>query len=334
MATIEVSEETLGEWKALLTAFRDSATPQMAERIGSMMSTLGELAAKAQDPAAGRTLDTVLENEEAIRQTIVQLGDWHQNGTWDALTEMASLATAFKESATPQMAERIGTMLSNTGELAALATTHETKVLLEDMLEHGPALTTAVSQLDHWQQDGTWDALTEFTSLLGAFKSSATPQMAERVASLVSSLGTLAARATESDVLTGINYLLDNQDGMMRLLDQMLIWQDDGTWAAIVDFSSLIGAFRDSTTSQMIERVTSIVVEASRVLDSAIRAGLLDLGLKLLDAATKSVEEAKHDKQRITATGMLRAIKDPEVQVGLKTTINLLKRLPGILENQ
>ncbi|MHB1956045.1 MAG: DUF1641 domain-containing protein, partial [Sulfobacillus sp.] len=262
------------------------------------------------------------------------LDHWQHDGTWDALTEMASLATAFKESATPQMAERIGTMLSNTGELAALATTHETKVLLEDMLEHGPALTTAVSQLDHWQQDGTWDALTEFTSLLGAFKSSATPQMAERVASLVSSLGTLAARATESDVLTGINYLLDNQDGMMRLLDQMLIWQDDGTWAAIVDFSSLIGAFRDSTTSQMIERVTSIVVEASRVLDSAIRAGLLDLGLKLLDAATKSVEEAKHDKQRITATGMLRAIKDPEVQVGLKTTINLLKRLPGILENQ
>jgi uncharacterized protein YjgD (DUF1641 family) len=408
MATIEVSEETLGEWRALLIAFRDSATPQMAERIGTMMSTLGELAAKAQDPAAGRTidsvlehenairstlsqldawhnngtwqaltelaslvtafkesatpqmaerigtmmsnlgelaakaqnpaalrtLDTVFENESALQQTLAQLGAWHDNGTWQALTELASLVTAFKESATPQMAERIGTLLSGAGELTAMVGTQESKAMLAEFLERGPALTAAVTQLDHWQHDGTWEALTDFTSLLTAFKSSATPQMAERVASLMSSLGTLAARATETDAMSAIHFVLDNQESMMSLFRQMIKWQEDGTWAAIVDFSSLIGAFRDGSTAQMIERVAVIVVETSRVLDNAIRSGLLDLGLKIMDAAASSATEAKNDPKRMTATGAIRSIKDPEVQLGMKMMINLLKKLPDIVVNQ
>lgn len=334
MATIEVSEETLGEWRALLIAFRDSATPQMAERIGTMMSNLGELAAKAQNPAALRTLDTVFENESALQQTLAQLGAWHDNGTWQALTELASLVTAFKESATPQMAERIGTLLSGAGELTAMVGTQESKAMLAEFLERGPALTAAVTQLDHWQHDGTWEALTDFTSLLTAFKSSATPQMAERVASLMSSLGTLAARATETDAMSAIHFVLDNQESMMSLFRQMIKWQEDGTWAAIVDFSSLIGAFRDGSTAQMIERVAVIVVETSRVLDNAIRSGLLDLGLKIMDAAASSATEAKNDPKRMTATGAIRSIKDPEVQLGMKMMINLLKKLPDIVVNQ
>ncbi len=334
MATIKVSEETLGEWKTLLTAFRDSATPQMAERIGAMMSTLGELAAKAQDPAAGRTIDSILEHENTIQLTLSQLDAWYENGTWQALTELASLVTAFKESATPQMAERMGTLLSGAGELTAMVATQESKTMLAELLERGPALTTAVTQLDHWQHDGTWEALTEFTSLLTAFKSSATPHMAERVASLMSSLGTLAARATETDAISAINFVLDHQEGMMSLLRQLIKWQKDGTWDAIVDFSSLISAFHDGATAPMIERVTDIVVEASRVLDNTIRSGLLDLGLKIMDAAANAATEAKHDPRRMTATGLLRSIKDPEVQLGMKMLINLLKKLPDVVVDQ
>ncbi|POB10015.1 MAG: DUF1641 domain-containing protein [Sulfobacillus thermosulfidooxidans] len=332
MAAIEVSEETLGEWKALLTAFRDSATPQMAERIGTMLSTVGELAAKAQDPAAGRTVDTILEHEAVIQSTLVQLARWHQDGTWNALVELASLAAAFKASATPPMAERVGSLLSNMGELTALAASDEAKKAAQELIERAPSLTQAAAQLDVWQHDGTWDAIKEFTALLTAVKSSASPAMAERVASLLSSLGSLAARASEPETVSALNFVLDNQNAMMSLFQQMVSWQHDGTWAAIVDFSSLISAVRDSATTQMVERVSGIVVEASRALDGAIRSGLLDLGLKIMDAAASAVEEAKADPQKMTAMGLLRALKDPDVQVGVKMIINVLKKVPHIME--
>ena len=332
MATIEVSEETLKEWKTLLTAFRDSATPQMAERIGTMMSTLGELAAKAQDPAAGRTIDSVLEHENAIRLTLSQLADWHENGTWEALTELASLVTAFKESATPQMAERVGTLLSGAGELTAMVTGHESKAMLAEILEHGPALTTAVTQLEHWQHDGTWEALTEFTSLLTAFKSSATPQMAERVASMISSLGTLAGRATESDAMSAINFVLDNQEDIMSLFEQMIQWQQDGTWGTLTQWVGLIRGLTDSLNPLMVERVVTTVTQLGTLLNQMLTGGVTDMALNALSQLAKAQTEAREDPHKVTLGSLLRSMKDPEIQLGMKTLLNVLRRLPSILD--
>jgi uncharacterized protein YjgD (DUF1641 family) len=36
----------------------------------------------------------------------------------------------------------------------------------------------------------------------------------------------------------------------------------------------------------------------------------------------------------MTATGLLRSIKDPEVQLGMKMLINLLKKLPDVVVDQ
>ncbi len=259
MATIQVSSETLGEWTALLTALRDSATPAMAERIGTMLSTLGQLTERVSEPAAMDILETIIEKHDA--------------------------------------------------------------------------LTTSLEQLERWQQDGTWTALTDFASLFTAVKNSATPPMAERIGTLLTQLGKLANKVAKTDALPLLDNLLDNQSELLAIMDQLISWQHSGTWDAIVEFTSLMKALQDSVSPQMSERVAQLAQQAGRGMNQMMDSGVVDLTADMISQLTDAFNEAQADSRKVTLGTMLRAIKDPDIQISLKTLMGLLHRLPGILDS-
>ncbi|WP_053960531.1 DUF1641 domain-containing protein [Sulfobacillus thermosulfidooxidans] len=325
--------KALTEFTALLTAVKNSATPAMAERLGTLLANSGDLATLLTDPDAKALVTETFDHSAALTDMLAQLGQWHQDGTWKALTEFTALLTAVKNSATPAMAERLGTLLANSGDLATLLTDPDAKALVTETFDHSAALTDMLAQLGQWHQDGTWKALTEFTALLTAVKNSATPAMAERIGTLMSQFGTLATKATDSDALHAIDHLLDNQQGLLTMMDQLIVWQKNGTWNALVELTSTAKAIKDSLNPVMIERLATVAQQAGNALNQALTSGLLDLGLDLFEQLTDAFAEAQTDSRKVTLGSMLRMLKEPEIQVSLKTLFGLLRRLPTVLES-
>ncbi|NMP25231.1 DUF1641 domain-containing protein, partial [Sulfobacillus sp. DSM 109850] len=128
------------------------------------------------------TVRAVEDHGADLAAMIRQLGDWQHNGTWNALTEMVSLVSALRDSATPHLAERLGHLAVGLGQMAGEAGpgVAETVRAVED---HGADLAAMIRQLGAWQQDGTWDALMQLVTLAKGLQDSLTPHLVERLVS-------------------------------------------------------------------------------------------------------------------------------------------------------
>lgn len=193
--------EAMKQWEGLLAAIQNSATAPMAERVGSLVATLGELATIIAVPETKELLQEALQQEDALKGLVRQLGLWHQDGTWDALTQWMALLTAIQSSATGPMAERMGTLLADMGPWVSRVTNDDTVKTFTYFLDHQQALILALSQLVTWQSDGTWDSLMDIVNLIKAFKESVSPGTIERISAFVQEAGRSLLRLMESDMM-------------------------------------------------------------------------------------------------------------------------------------
>ncbi|NMP22735.1 DUF1641 domain-containing protein, partial [Sulfobacillus harzensis] len=56
-----------------------------------------------------------------------------------------------------------------------------------------------------------------------------------------------------------------------------------------------------------------------------------DLGIRATHALSDVTETVRNDTSRVTLTGLMRSLKDPEIQYSVKLMMGLLRRLPQIL---
>jgi uncharacterized protein YjgD (DUF1641 family) len=70
----------------------------------------------------------------------------------------------------------------------------------------------------------------------------------------------------------------------------------------------------------------------SQFLDSGALPGSLAIFEGMSAAMSEAFQEAESDAKHLTLTGMFRMMKDPQVQISLKTLFGLLKRMPKVLE--
>lgn len=258
MATIEVADETLRELTTLLGAIRDSATPGLAQRVSEIMANLGAVAAEVEPDRAGPLVQSAMQTAPSLAQTLMQLDEWHRTGVWDSLSEWVSFSAALKDGVTPQIAERVATLVTGLGQLASEIGPGviETASAVES---HGPVLREMIDDIAGWHQDGTWNMLTEMVTILRALNDSLTPDMVGRLVDMLTTLGSATAAALDS--------------------------------------------------------------------------GLLEIGIRLADALTSADKDAAQNASRITAMGLLRSLKEPEIQRAVKTVMAVMRRLPGIVED-
>jgi uncharacterized protein YjgD (DUF1641 family) len=193
-----------------------------------------------------------------------------------------------------------------------------------------------MGQLGRWQQDGTWDAVTQFAGLLTAVKSSATAPMAERLGTLISTMGGLVSRVAEPDTMGLMNYLLDNQAVVLGLMQQLVTWQSNGTWQSLTDIIGLVKAAKDSISGPTVEHLSNLAQQGMVILSKFLDSGVLPGGLAVVDVMFQTFQEgfqeAELDPKRLTFGGMFRLMKDPDVQISLKTLFSVLKKMPKVLD--
>jgi uncharacterized protein YjgD (DUF1641 family) len=256
MATVEVQEDTLHELTSLLMAIKDSATPGLAERITNIMVSLGTVAAEVDPRPASELVAAVMNEAEPLKATLRQLAEWHRTGTWQALTEIASVVAAFKDSVTPHLAERAATITANVGAVAG---------------EVGPGIAQSVAAVER------------------------------------------------------------HGDALARMVEDLGRWERDGTWDSLRQVVSLVKALTDSVTPQMLERTLAIVIEGVSALQDAFDSGLLTLGVKMAHALNVAAQAAETDTGRISATALMRRLKEPGVQRGMKVVMAFLRELPSVV---
>ncbi|AEJ39301.1 hypothetical protein TPY_1111 [Sulfobacillus acidophilus TPY] len=332
MATIEVSDATLSEWMTLLNAVKDSATPALAERIAGMITALGQLAGPLAEPETQTLIRTAVETGPALTEMLETLATWHRTGTWDALKELATVATAVKDSATPHLAERVAGMATALGQLTAPLTDPAAQDLVRTAVDSGPELTEMIATLRTWHQTGTWDALKELATVATALKDSASPHLVERMTTLGVQLGRVV-----KDIGPGVEATVsaaeDEGAALAQLLRQVGEWTRDGTWQTVTELMALLRGFRESATPQLTERLIDFITHSVLALREAIDSGLLELGLALMQSLHEATEEADKATTRITITGLMRSLKDPGIQYALHVLLGIGRRFPQTIKD-
>lgn len=278
-------------------------------------------------------MDHLAEHQAALATVLAQVSAWQSNGAWQALMDLAELGVALQKSQTPAMAQRLGDFVSDVGQITAQLSNPEVRQLLEQIAESGSTFTEAVQQLTQWQEDGTMRTLTEMTGLIGAVRKSLTPPMVERVGNLVAQLGTMADAATDPGMTAVLAQLSVHQVAVSQLLDALGQWSQDGTWNILVETIGMLRSLRDSMNPSMVQRVSNILSQATRLLDAAMDSGVPQAAERLNEQAALALAEARRDPSKVTLTSLYRALRDPEVQLGIKTVMALVKRVPTILGN-
>ena len=114
-------------------------------------------------------------------------------------------------------------------------------------------------------------------------------------------------------------------------LRQVAEWRANGTWALMEDMVNLAKSLYDSLSPALAERMTAFVVEVVGALDQLMSAGMLDVSVRLAGVGAESLAHAQDDHRRLTAARLWREIQDPDVQVGIKTLLHVLRRVPYLL---
>lgn len=248
----------------------------------------------------------------------------------NTLREMASLLNAIKDSATPGLADRITTLLSSLGMVAAEVEHEPAAAIIGAAMSNSDGITSAIEELGEWQRTGAWSSLTEAVALVSALRDSATPAIAERLATMAVQVGQIAGEAG-TGVAETVGAVEENGSELARMIRQVGAWQSDGTWDAIVQLAGLARALNDSLSPQIVERVVSFASDAAIDLREALDSGLLALGIRASEALNQSVKVAETDASRVTLTGLLRSLKEPEIQFSVKVLLGMLRRFASVV---
>ncbi|NMP21896.1 DUF1641 domain-containing protein [Sulfobacillus harzensis] len=249
----------------------------------------------------------------------------------ETLQELTTLLAAVRDSATPGLAERISQMLVALGAVAAEVEPDRASLLVESAMQASDSLAKTLEQLDQWHRTGVWDSLAELVSLGAALKDSATPQIAERIASLAIGLGQVADEVGPGLVET-VSAVERHGLVLRETIEEIARWHQDGTWETLTETVTLMRALNDSLTPHMVARTVEMVTTLGNALAEALDSGLLDFGIRLGEALAKANADASQDTTRVTAMGLVRSIKEPEMQRSVKLLMSLMRRLPAVVE--
>jgi len=176
-------------------------------------------------------------------------------------------------------------------------------------------------------------ALDEVTTVLKGLLDSTTSAMVERM------MGTVDVLASLGDVLTrpGMQELVHAAAGasesLTRALQKLQRLEESGTLDVLLQAGDLLVGLKNSMSDAMVERVVVTAGAGLEMADAAIQGGAGKLLTAVLRATNDAQIEAEKDTRKIGITGLMGALRDPEMQKGLKVVLALTKNLPKHLHS-
>ncbi len=171
----------------------------------------------------------------------------------------------------------------------------------------------------------------ELTTLATALADRMSPEVVERVATLLIERVEAGNRFASPAGMALVASVVDEAPGLVRALSRLGEWQANGTWELLEEAVNLAKSLHDSLSPALVERMTGLVVDLSQALSQAVSTGMLEAAGRLMDMATESLAQAQDDHRRLTILGLLREIQDPQVQEGVKTLLQMSRKMPYVI---
>ncbi len=153
-------------------------------------------------------------------------------------------------------------------------------------------------------------AATALSTMLNAF----TDSMVEKMAGTVGEMGELLDEVNRADVKGVIPYV-----GKMNTGNNM---------EALVDLVNAVGVMRNALTDSMVERLVALITD---ITVNLARFRVEEIGTAALSSIEKASKEIEEHPPKLGISGLLKVIKDPEVQKGLIFALYLIKDLSKAL---
>ncbi|MBT9260292.1 MAG: DUF1641 domain-containing protein [Clostridiales bacterium] len=172
----------------------------------------------------------------------------------------------------------------------------------------------------------------EFLSLLGAVRESTTPELVGRISRLVGEGLEALSLLADPQMKELLWELRAKGPALKDLLQTVTAWQEDGLLEALGDMGKLAMALRESTTPALAARLAQQgvdLLDAARVIER-----LKDEVPRFQEMAAEALAEARADARPVGVGGLLRLLRDPDVQLGLKFMVNLSRRIFREMEDR
>ncbi|WP_456465980.1 DUF1641 domain-containing protein [Persephonella sp.] len=151
---------------------------------------------------------------------------------------------------------------------------------------------------------------TALSTMLNAF----TDSMVEKMAGTAGEMGELMDEANRANIKDIVPYV-----GKMNAGNNM---------EALVDLVNAVGVMRNALTDSMVERLVALITD---ITVNLARFRVEEIGTAAFSSIEKASKEIEEHPPKLGISGLLKVMKDPEVQKGLIFALYLIKDLSKAL---
>lgn len=165
--------------------------------------------------------------------------------------------------------------------------------------------------------------------LAGAASASVTGAMVEHIAALAERSATALDTLTDPDVLALLQQLRQSAPNLTRTLKRVDDLATSGVLDTLLELAEVVHIARLSMSDTTVERLGDSVRTLAEVADTLMTSGLPAAAPGLVAAVDAAREEAARNPESIGIFSLLRVLKEPQLQFGLKFMLALVRRLPA-----
>lgn len=149
-------------------------------------------------------------------------------------------------------------------------------------------------------------------------------QKAEKSADLLNFLGDERITALLSVLVEKSEQFAE----LLKVLDRLVALQKNGALDRLFELAEVVGVFTDALTESTIQHLVGQTVPLLELGEQITTSPIIKSTPSILDAVEKTVEEMKTaNPPVITAMGLLKLIKQKEMQQAIHFTVGMLKNL-------
>lgn len=168
--------------------------------------------------------------------------------------------------------------------------------------------------------------LKDFLNLGQALVNSLTSSQISGAAAALGDMMPLLQSLANPGVFKLINTLAECSDSLADLLQLITAYHKAGTFKTALELVTLLGVVKDAlgtpTVAQYAEKANTLLVTGDQLVSEL---GGFDKIQALTKALQKASQAADQDSSTIGIMGLLKALKEPQIQKGLKILLNLAK---------
>ena len=204
---------------------------------------------------------------------------------------------------TDEMVERAASNIEKVVELVDRLSNPEMMEAIDKLSKNAETLNKSMENL--------MSAIGALSTVLNAF----TDSMVERLAATTSDLGELVDEVNRANLKDMIPHLSALNEG--------------NNLEAVIDLVNALAVMRNAFTDSMVERIVTLITEITVNLARFRVEEIATSALSSIEEASRHMEE---NPPKLGITGLLRVMKDPEVQEGLIFALYLIRGLSKSLK--